>query len=376
MKKRLFRKFLVVASATLLGMSGLPGNSANAQAGDTTFDIIGIAAPLANQTLPSLPVTISGLVADSSGVASVGVGVYRTFPGGGQWWNGTTWQATYFELPANLSAPGQASSNWNYSFTATNGGYFNAIAVGRDTLGNAKFTALRPFSTEDTISPSTSVVIPGNNQVNPSKPIGTSGIAFDNQSIYDVQIVVYRAVSGGQYWNGSTWQSGFVGNPATVNARGATASAWSYSFNPPQNGGTYYMATYVLDSKYNYFLSPFRTVTLADTVAPTATITQPAAGSFTGELLTKIEGTATDNGMMSSVQVALYRIDTAQFWNGTAWTSAWATFPGTLQSPGALTSNFGAQVNALPNANYLVGALPVDGNNNYSFSGWTQFKKA
>ncbi len=376
MKKRFCRTLLFVASTTLLGMSGLPGNTAHAQVVDTTFDTIGISAPLANQTLPSLPVTISGLAADSSGVASVNVAVYRGVPGGGQYWNGTAWQTAYIELAANILSPGQTFTNWNYTFSATNGGNFFVVAVGRDPLGNAEFTSFRPFSTADTINPSTSVVTPINNQVITSKPIGTVGIAFDNQSIYDVQVVVYRAVGGGQFWNGSTWQSGYVGNPATVNARGSTASAWNYSFNPPQNGGTYYIATAVIDAKFNFFLSPFRSVTLVDTVAPTATITNPAAGSTVTTVGTKIEGTATDNGMMSSMQLALYRTKTAEFWNGTAWTTSFATFPATLNSPGELSSDFSAQVNLTSAGTYLVAAIPVDGNNNYSFSGWSQFAKS
>jgi hypothetical protein len=376
MKTQRIRTLFCAGAAAFLGLAALPSTPASAQLVDTVFDSITITTPTVNQSFPSLPVIITGRASDTGVVSAVRLAIYRGFPVGGQYWNGTGWQNGYVEVRATLAAMATQDTAWSYSFGGNNnGGRFNVAAVGRDASGNEKYTVpfFRPFSTVDTTAPTGRVTSPVNNQtfaVN-AKPISFVGVVQDNQSIYDAQMVIYRTIGGGQFWDGATWQNSFATAPVTLlPSRGSAASAWSGAFNPPQNGGTYYVAVLALDATFNYGLSAFTAFTIIDTTAPTATLTTPLNGATTTFSGNKIEGTATDNGVMSSVGLAVYRVSTNEYWNGTAWVSTFATFPASLDTPGGTTTVFRGQIDFSTRGTYLVAAVPVDANNNYSFVGW------
>jgi Bacterial Ig domain len=336
---------------------------------DTTPPTATITSPTSNQILASSPVTITGTASDAGRIASVKVSLYRSLAGGGQYWNGTSWQTAFTVVAATLASPNATTTNWSYVFQAPAGGNFWVAAFAYDVAGNYATVPFRGFSISDTVNPTAVVLSPTANQVLPAKPITISGTATDNAGVYEVQAIVYRPVAGGQFWDGTGWTSTYASVRANLTNSGSTTTTWTYVFNPPQNGGTYYVAAVVVDTSYRSAASPFVAFSLADAVGPAAVITSPANNSATSGLVT-ISGTATDNNAVNSVGVAIYRYPDATYWNGTAWQSGWVTIPGTLATPNAASTTFSASFTPPAPGYYLVGAVPVDTNNNYSFAGW------
>lgn len=226
---------------------------------------------------------------------------------------------------------------------------------------------IAPF-VADTTNPTVTVVSPTAGQAMATKPVIINGTAADNVAVAGVQVAVYRPIGGGQFWNGASWQASYTAVPTTVNNPNATSTTWTYNFNPPQTGGYFYVAAMAYDPTYNYSLSPFSLFTLPDTTPPNATVT-PANGVTTSGPIA-IGGTTTDNSSLFGVWVAVYRISTAQFWNGTTWQSGFATVPATLANPGATTSSYTYSFSPPSPGSYLIGSLPIDANYNYSFVGW------
>jgi hypothetical protein len=58
------------------------------------------------------------------------------------------------------------------------------------------------------------------------------------------------------------------------------------------------------------------------------------------------------------------------YWNGTGWTSSFATIPAALANPNAATTAFSTTVTLTNPGYYLIASLPIDANNNYVFNGW------
>ncbi len=178
-------------------------------------------------------------------------------------------------------------------------GYTDYGSIGRFTLTGSR------SSTGDTTNPVVTIATPV-----PALATTLQGSATDAGGIVYAQAIVYRSFGGGQFWNGTTWQSGYAAVVATLASPGATTTNWSYVFDPPQSGGTYYAAGLALDSSYNYSLSPFVPFTIPDAVAPTATITAPTEGATVPSAFA-ISGTATDNNSLYAVNIAVYRASDA-----------------------------------------------------------------
>jgi Bacterial pre-peptidase C-terminal domain/Bacterial Ig domain len=237
-------------------------------------------------------------------------------------------------------------------------GYTDYGSVGRFTLTGSR-------STSDTTNPVVTISTPV-----PALATTLQGTATDAGGIVYAQAIIYRGVGGGQFWNGTSWQSGYAAVVATLASPGATSSTWSYVFDPPQSGGTYYAAGLALDSSYNYSISSFVPFTVPDTVAPTAAITSPTAGATVASAFT-ISGTATDNNAIYGVNVGVYRASDAKFWNGSAWQAGFITVPANVVAPSTSPTGFSYSLSGLTPGYYLVAALPIDDNYNYSFTGWT-----
>jgi predicted outer membrane repeat protein len=340
------------------------------QGPDTTNPTVSISTPSVNQVVSGTPVTISGVATDNVAVTSVRVAIYRSVAGG-QYWNGTAWQPANTSVAATLlSGSGSQSTSWTYTFNAPPGGVFGVAALAYDAANNYSIAPYQNFSISDTTVPTVSLTSPTPSQAFPGRPVTITGTATDNAGVGDVQIAVYRAVDpGGQFWNGTSWQSAYTTVPATLGSPGAPSTTYTYSFNPPQSGGYYYAAAIALDTSYRYNLTPFTLFTLPDTSAPTATVTTPAAGPTTGQIT--VTGTANDNSSINRVSIALYREATGQYWNGTGWQTAFTTFTNaTLTNPGATTTPFSATVTPPATGRLYIGALPVDGNYNYTLTPW------
>jgi hypothetical protein len=332
-----------------------------------TPPVVAIGSPIANQVLASSPVTISGPASDDAGVASVGVAVYRNVAGG-QYWNGTGWQSANIAVPATLVLPGAVATAWSYSFAAPPGGVFAVAAVAIDGSGAVGITPYRTFSVADNANPTVTLAVPAANQTFATRPVVLAGSATDNAGVGDVQVAVYRPVGpNGEFWNGTAWQAAYVTVAATMSAPGAASTAWTYSFNPPQSGGLFYVAAIALDTSYRYAVTAFTPFTLPDVVVPTAAITSPASNATTTGTVA-ITGSATDDVAVALVGVAIYRTSTAQYFTGATWQPGFATVPANMATPGAPTTLWNLSFVPPAPGTYLLAALAIDGNYNYSLS--------
>jgi Bacterial Ig domain len=335
---------------------------------DTSAPTATLSTPTTGQAFSS-SVSISGSATDNFGVSSVRAVVFRSLATGVQYWTGSAWQSAYAPPTANLGSPGATSTSWSYTFSAP-GGNFGVAAVAYDVAGNNTFSSTRYFSINDATAPVGTVTAPAAGQTVPTKPVTISGTSTDNAGIYQAQVIVYRGAAGGQYWNGTSWQNTYASVPATSSVPGAANTTWTYQFNPPQSGGTYYSAVVSIDTNYNTHFSAFGSFTIADATAPTSSITAPANNATVATPSVSISGTASDNNEVAAVYVAVYRYADATYWNGTGWTSSFATIPAALANPNAATTAFSTTVTLTNPGYYLIASLPIDANNNYVFNGW------
>jgi hypothetical protein len=103
-------------------------------------------------------------------------------------------------------------------------------------------------------------------------------------------------------------------------------------------------------------------------VAPNATLNPPTNSTTTGTI--NINGTATDNSSLYAVYVAVYRVATAEYWNGTGWQSGFTIVPASMATPGTSSSTYTYNFNPTTPGYYLIAALPIDSNYNYNFIAW------
>jgi sugar lactone lactonase YvrE len=335
---------------------------------DTAPPTVTISAPTSGQVLTSSPVALSGVASDDVGVTSVTVAIYRGVAGG-QYWNGTGWQAAATTVPATLATPGALNTTWSYSFNAPPGGVFTFAALAYDAAANYSFAPWQPFAIADAVAPTIVLTSPSPSQAFSARPVAITGTASDNVGVGDVQIAIYRPTETGQFWNGTAWQGAYTTVTAILATPGAITTTYTYSFNPPQAGGYFYAAAIALDTSYRYNLTPFTLFTLPDAVAPTAIVSTPSAGATTGTLT--ISGTAADNVAVNRVGIAVYRVSTGLYWNGTTWQAAFTTIPATLATPGGPATTYTRTYTPPGPGTYYIGAVPSDGNYNYTVSPFT-----
>jgi Regulator of chromosome condensation (RCC1) repeat/Bacterial Ig domain len=337
---------------------------------DTTIPGLSITAPTPGQSSAGPSLTMTGLANDDGGITHVAVAIYRDVAGG-QYWNGSGWQAANTIIPTTLTTPNATSTGWSYTFTpppgsggSAPGGKYAFAALAYDPSGNYAVAGWQTFSFADSIAPSVTIATPTSNQAFSTKPITISGTASDNAGVRDVLIIIYRPIGPVRFWAGSAWQSTYTTVPATLNSPGDTETTWTYSFNPPQTGGYYYAAAVVLDTSYQYTASPFTTFRLTDDTTPTATLSTPTNNATTSGTI-EITGTSTDFNAVASVEVAIYNASTAQYWNGTTWQPTFATVPANVPLPGSVFANFNLSYTPPTPGYYLIAALAYDANYNY-----------
>jgi predicted extracellular nuclease len=335
--------------------------------GETVLPTISIATPTASQTLPSKPVSISGNATDNAGVARVELYIYRNVAGG-QWWDGTAWQATPARLLATLGSPNGVSTSWTYSFLPTeSGGVYAVAAVGIDTSGNYTVTPSVLFNVADTEDPTVTIAAPVSGAAISARPVTISGTAADNSGVVEVQLVLYRPVGSGQFWNGTAWQSSYTAVVATLVSSGGQSTTWSYSFNPPQSGGLFYVSALAIDTSYRYSFTTFNSFTLPDSVVPSATVTTPTNNSSSGSPV-NVTGTASDNEGIAAVGAVVYRVTDGKFWNGSIWQAGFAYVLATIASPGSSATNWSYTFSPSDPGTYLIAGLAIDTNYGYSLS--------
>jgi Bacterial Ig domain len=227
----------------------------------------------------------------------------------------------------------------------------------------------------DTTAPTVSISAPTVGQVLPGTPVAMSGNAADNVGVTSVRVAIYRSVAGGQYWNGASWQAANTTVAATLASAGATNTAWSYVFNGPP-GGVFAVAALAYDAVNNFGVASYRTFAIDDTTVPTVTLTSPTPSQAFGARPVTISGSATDNAGVGDVQIAIYRpVDpNGQFWNGSAWQTAYTTFPATLSNPGGTSTTFTYSFTPPQSGGYFyVAAVALDTSYRYAVTPFTLF---
>lgn len=177
---------------------------------------------------------------------------------------------------------------------------------------------------------------------------GISGTAAGPNPVTSVDLAIR---SGNQFWNGSSFQSGWTRVAASL-----TGSNWTYNIQPQLPPGTYYINSRAIDNT-NSVQSPLTSYTFVqDTEKPDSTITSTSASA--------ISGSATDNsGSVDRVEVAIRRIGSpSQYWNGTAFTANYNRVQAQLSASGNWLVPFSP---ALPAGDYAVSSVAFDATGNF-----------
>jgi hypothetical protein len=225
--------------------------------GDSTPPDGQVIVPSLNQVLTSIPATLSGTATDNVAVSSVDVAIRDR--GTLQWWNGSSWQSSFTWLPAALTDPGTALTDWSYDFDPANSSEFIIGVRASDTSGNTDPTppwvsfeideGSPPPPPDDTTPPDGQVTVPTPNQVFTATPVALSGTATDNLAVSSVNVAI-RDRGTLQWWNGSSWQSSFTWLPTALTDPGTALTDWSYPFSPP-NSSNYVVGVRTIDTSGN-----------------------------------------------------------------------------------------------------------------------------
>ncbi len=274
--------------------------------------------------------------------------------------NGTTATGLDAEYVANFVAG-------VYRVKITGTGEGDPLTSGYSSYGSrGRFEVFETAGT-DTVAPTVTITSPAAGASVP-KPVTIGGTVTDDIAIDRVELGIS---DGTNWWNGTGWQASYVRVLTSVVGAGSPSGAWSYSFNPPNIPPLVATGAFAFDAAQNYNTSFAPAFTIADTAAPTAAIIQPAAGASLSKPAT-ISGTASDNAVVTEVQVAIY--GHGEWWNGSTWQSAYTRVTATLASPGAATTSWTYQFNPPePAGVYAVNAFARDAVYNYSFTPYVVF---
>jgi len=294
--------------------------------------------------------TFSGTATDQggSGINRVNIAVRRN--GDNTWWNFDTGgfgpivvnNVEVGITTATLTNTSLSSTDWNISLNLPIGNNYQLFALAVDNAGNDAFhnngllvwPVNRPFAVAfaDSVAPGALVTLPANGSNITPTIQSISGIASDdNSGVSRVRVRVSTVgTSPTMYWNGSVWTTTSTFPDAILST----------------SGGNYRVRMVVNDNAGNISNSvanPFSdfTVALADSVAPSAQVTNPADGANIAQVTNPadganiapatrgISGTASDDiSGVSRVRVRVSTVGTSptMYWNGSAWTTI-STFP-------------------------------------------------
>lgn len=341
-----------------------------AQSPDLTAPRTFITVPAENESLVGT-VTYSGYATDTggSGINRVRVAVRDTTTQ--DWYSfsdgtfGPISNNGIKDLTPPVASTPTANFDWDISLTLPTGSY-QFFALAEDNNGNDAFTGkglpLWPvranFSVvglQDTTNPSITIATPtiGNSSVT------ISGTANDNVAVDRIRLLIKNTTTD-EFWNGTAWT-----NTWSWFAPNGTNN-WSYDLNLPV--GNFSTIAWAWDTSDNRTKSTTETFTVGsnDTTPPSVTIDTLTPEQLIPGLVT-ISGDANDNVAIDRVRLLIRNKDTAQYWNGAAWTNTWSWF-----AP-AGTSDWSYQL-TLPAASYSSIAWAWDLSNNrmnsttYSFS--------
>ena len=199
---------------------------------DDSAPTVTMSAPEAGDAAPSL-VNFSGSAADDVLVHRIELAITNS---NGEYFNGTSFQTEYTRIATS------GTSLWTRSALLSTGTY-SVTPVVFDSSNN--WGAIAPVSftvgSADNIRPSITMVSPLPTQTT-SAPFTIMGTASDNLSLARIEIALIN--SGGQYWNGSSFQSDYIRFPASGTAN------WHAQVTVPN--GSYTATPVAFDSANNW----------------------------------------------------------------------------------------------------------------------------
>ncbi len=152
-----------------------------------------------------------------------------------------------------------------------------------------------------------------------------SGLAEDNDGISEVRLTI-RDIQTRQYWDGEQWSDDFARVSAEIKRPGQQISVWRYSNLPPAGDAprsiVVWARSYTEDYQYDLFPAN-RRMQIAP-LNPQGEILYPTPGEkMTGPF--KIQGNHGLNQDIQRVHLVVLRLSDRKYWNGSHWTSQWAS---------------------------------------------------
>ena len=185
--------------------------------------------------------------------------------------------------------------------------------------------------------PSATITVPAPNAtLNP--PAALSGGATDDVGVASVELLI-KSIATDEFWNGTGFQSDYARVPATLTGP-ADSPQWSADFDPEVDG-RYFLAVFTRDTTGQEGARPVARFTIEsgviDTTAPSVSLDSPEQNATVAAPVT-IGGTATDDIGVASVELIVKRIDTGEFWNGSAFQADYARVEAALAGDSAAPS--------------------------------------
>ena len=199
-------------------------------------------------------------------------------------------------------------------------------------------------------------------------PVDLDGGVTDDISGVDRVRVQVRNLQTNEYWNGTSWQTSWAWNLATLNGD----DTWTLPAVNLDPAGTYRVALWAWDAennRANWTDNPNPTITVTGGVADTT----PPVVTFTTALTQQVGPVDLDGGVtddisgVNRVRVQVRNLQTNEYWNGTSWQTSWAWNLATLNGDDTWTL---PAVNFDPTGSYRVALYAWDNDENRA--NWTE----
>ena len=315
---------------------------------------------------------VTGTATDNDGIANVGIRVQNAATG--LWWNGRTssWQTAAVPNMGLWTAPSAPATSVAFSWyfpAIERGASYNVEVVARDihnTASNPAAAATVTIADDglvDLEDPTLTMASPVPDQVFGSlDSITIQGSAADDLAVDFVDIAIQDKTTSLWWTPGGDWGA-FAWLDADLATPGTPATDWSYGWLPPAEGD-YAVSSRVGDAAGKEATLPQTLFTVvdaaADTVPPDGTVSQPARNEAVPLGTVSVQGMATDNIGVATVEVAVRNNETLQWLrpNGTWGNFAW--HPAAVASPGDTETAWSWSFEATDATTYGLVARAID----------------
>ena len=180
----------------------------------------------------------------------------------------------------------------------------------------------------DTTAPTATITNPSIDNESLQNSPTIAGTITDNNGGSGIARVVVTFFNGSNYVTlDGTPSDSWISFEAQLPAGNPPSGAWSLNTSLPP--GNYTVAAHPFDALGNYLVdnSISRTFSIAvpDNTSPIVNIDTLDPAELTPGTIA-LSGTAQDNNAVTRNRLLIRNISTGQFWNGSAWTSAWSWF--------------------------------------------------